>query len=76
MTIENGGPVLLVGADEIDRAAHYAYAILHEMWDVVHPSFLAIDPEDLGLVDEPPSTRTQSPGRGAGPGASDVASSR
>ena len=55
MRIENGGPVLLVGADEVDRAAHYVYAILHEMWDVVHPSFLAIDPEDLGLVEEPPN---------------------
>ena len=55
MRIENGGPVLLVGADEVDRAAHYAYAVLHEMWDVVHPSFLAIDPDDLSLVDEPPT---------------------
>ena len=55
MRIENGGPVLLVGADEVDRAAHYVYSILREMWDVVHPSFLAIDPEDLGLVDEPPT---------------------
>jgi hypothetical protein len=53
MTIEDGGPVLLLDAHEIDRAAHYVYAVLHEMWDVVHPSFLAIDPEDLGLVDEP-----------------------
>ncbi len=48
MKIENGGPVLLVDANEVDRAAHYVYAVLHEMWEVVHPSFLAIDPEDSG----------------------------
>ena len=59
MRIEDGGPVLLLEADEVDRAAHYVYAILHEMWDVVHPSFLAIDPEDLGLVDEPPSVEAK-----------------
>ena len=59
MRIEDGGPVLLLEADEVDRAAHYVYAILHEMWDVVHPSFLAIDPEDLGLVDEPPSVEAR-----------------
>ena len=62
MTLENGGPVLLVEASEIDRAAHYAYAVLHEMWDVVHPSFLAIDPEDLGLVDEPSLDEASAPG--------------
>ena len=53
MKIENGGPVLLVDANEVDRAAYYAYSVLHEMWEVLHPSFMAIDPEDSGLVDEP-----------------------
>jgi hypothetical protein len=54
MSIAAGCPALFVPADQVDRAAHFVYVVLHEMWEVVHPSFVEIDgPDDLRLIDEP-----------------------
>ncbi|KQP79743.1 hypothetical protein ASF37_01650 [Aeromicrobium sp. Leaf289] len=38
-----GNPVLTVEESEVDRLAHAAAVVLHELWGVVSPAFLGLD---------------------------------
>ena len=50
--VDSGEPCLLLDAEEVDRAAHFACVVLHEMWETVHPSFIDVD-GDIELFDAP-----------------------
>lgn len=60
-SIVDGEPRFAMDPHLVDEAAHLSYVVLHEMWEVVHPSFVSVEPLDLALYDEPVDDEPQGP---------------